>query len=93
MIQLLGALAIAAWGIIISSIYFLTIRSLGKLRVNRFYEVVGLDILMHTMSDQIGDGGDFDRNSRDHSYQDNLNNHLKMQKDNEHMKMMENEAQ
>jgi hypothetical protein len=51
--------------------------------VNRFYEVVGIDILMHTMSDQIGDGGDFDKNSRDHSYQDHLANHLKMQKDNE----------
>lgn len=63
---------------IISMVYFLTIRGLGRLRVNKFYEIVGLDTLMHTMSDQIGDGGDFDRNSRDHSYQNDLNNHLKM---------------
>ena len=78
---------------IISSMYFLTLRGLGKLRVNRFYEVVGLDILMHTMSDQIGDGGDFDRNSRDHSYQDNLNNHLRIQKDNQHIEMMQRETE
>jgi hypothetical protein len=74
---------------LISSIYFLTIRGLGKLRVNKFYEVVGLDILMHTMSDQLGDGGDFDRNSRDHSYQDNLNNHLRMQKEGQNVKILE----
>ena len=86
-------MAIASWGMIISSMYFLTLRGLGKLRVNRFYEVVGLDILMHTMSDQIGDGGDFDRNSRDHSYQDNLNNHLRIQKDNQHIEMMQRETE
>ena len=37
---------------------------LGKLRVNRFYEIIGIDVLMHTMSDQIGNNGDFDRDSR-----------------------------
>jgi hypothetical protein len=37
---------------------------LGKLRVNKFYEIVGIDVLMHTMSDQIGENDDFDRESR-----------------------------
>ena len=32
---------------------------LGKLRVNKFYEIVGIDVLMHTMSDQIGENDDF----------------------------------
>ena len=63
-IQLLGAVSIAAWGAITSYIYFRTIKALGRLRVNRFYEIVGIDILMHTMSDQIGDNDDFDRDSR-----------------------------
>lgn len=63
-VQLVGALSIAAWGAITSYIYFRTIQALGRLRVNRFYEIVGIDILMHTMSDQIGENDDFDRDSR-----------------------------
>jgi hypothetical protein len=44
--------------------YFKAVDILGKLRVNKFYEIVGIDVLMHTMSDQIGDNDDFDRESR-----------------------------
>ena len=53
-----------AWGMITSYIYFKTVDMLGRLRVNKFYEIVGIDIVMHTMSDQIGDSDDFDRDSR-----------------------------
>lgn len=44
--------------------YFKSLDALGKLRVNKLYEIVGIDILMHTMSDQIGENDDFDRKSR-----------------------------
>ena len=61
---MLGAIAICAWAALTSYIYFKTVQSLGRLRVNKFYEIVGIDIVMHTMSDQIGDNDDFDRDSR-----------------------------
>jgi Amt family ammonium transporter len=63
-IQFLGALAIILWGAVTSFIYFQTVKSIGRLRVNKFYEVVGIDVVMHTMSDQIGDDDHFDRDSR-----------------------------
>lgn len=50
-IQLLGASALTLWGATTSYIYFKTVQALGKLRVSKFYEVVGIDIVMHTMSD------------------------------------------
>ena len=60
----MGGLAIGAWVACTSYIYFKTVQALGKLRVSKFYEIVGIDIVMHTMSDQIGDNDDFDRDSR-----------------------------
>lgn len=48
-------------------------QTLGKLRVSKFYEIVGIDIVMHTMSDQIGDNDDFDRDSRFQQYQNEQN--------------------
>ena len=60
-IQVLGAISLAAWAFLTSYVYFKTVKSLGRLRVNKFYEIVGIDIVMHTMSDQIGDNDDFDR--------------------------------
>ena len=68
-VQLLGALAIILWGGTVSFIYFYAVKSIGRLRVNKFYEVVGIDIVMHTMSDLIGDNDDFDRDSRIQQYQ------------------------
>ena len=68
----MGALAIGLWGFICSYIYFKTVNNLGRLRVNRFYEIVGIDIVMHTMSDQIGDNDDFDRDSRTQQYQNDI---------------------
>jgi Amt family ammonium transporter len=50
-IQLVGAIAIALWVAGTSYIYFKTVQTLGKLRVSKFYEIVGIDIVMHTMSD------------------------------------------
>jgi len=71
-IQIMGALAIGLWGFICSYIYFKTVSNLGRLRVNKFYEIVGIDIVMHTMSDQIGDNDDFDRDSRTQQYQNDI---------------------
>ena len=45
---------------------------LGRLRINRFYEIVGIDTLMHTMSDQIGENDDFDRESRNFQSQNEI---------------------
>jgi ammonia channel protein AmtB len=52
------------WGFVTSYIYFKSVDALGRLRVSKFYEIIGIDVLMHTMSDQIGDNDDFDRESR-----------------------------
>lgn len=60
----MGAVSIMIWAMVCSYIYFKTVDMLGRLRVNKFYEIVGIDIVMHTMSDQIGDLDDFDRDSR-----------------------------
>jgi hypothetical protein len=68
----MGALAIGLWGFVCSYIYFKTVSNLGRLRVNKFYEIVGIDIVMHTMSDQIGDNDDFDRDSRTQQYQNDI---------------------
>ena len=66
---MLGAVSLALWSASTSYIYFKTVQALGKLRVSKFYEIVGIDIVMHTMSDQIGDNDDFDRDSRLQQYQ------------------------
>ena len=71
-IQILGAAVIIIFGAITSYIYFKTVHNLGRLRVNKFYEIVGIDIVMHTMSDQIGDNDDFDRDSRTQQYQSEI---------------------
>lgn len=54
-IQFFGAVSLFLWVSTTSYIYFKTVQTLGKLRVSKFYEIVGIDILMHTMSDQIGE--------------------------------------
>lgn len=72
-LQLMGSCALALWAATTSYIYFKTVQALGRLRVSKFYEVVGIDIVMHTMSDQIGGSDDFDRDSRLQQYQTELN--------------------
>lgn len=63
-VQILGAISLLAWGGTTSYIYFKTLHTLNRLRVSKFYEIVGIDIVMHTMSDLIGNNDDFDRDSR-----------------------------
>lgn len=54
-VQFIGAVALTLWAAITSYIYFKLADSLGRLRVPLFYEVVGLDLLMHTESDKLVD--------------------------------------
>lgn len=63
-IQLIGAVSLAIWAGACSYLFFKTLHSLNRLRVSKFYEIVGIDIVMHTMSDLIGQTDDFDRDSR-----------------------------
>jgi hypothetical protein len=69
---MIGALSLSAWAALTSFIYFKGIDMLGRLRINRFYEIVGIDTLMHTMSDQIGENDDFDRESRNFQSQNEI---------------------
>ena len=45
--QGLGCIVIIAWSTIFSSIFFRIFKAIGRLRVNQFYEVIGIDLLMH----------------------------------------------
>ena len=56
------------WGGVTSFIYFKGMHMLNRLRVNKFYEVVGIDTVMHTMSDSIGVEDNFDRDSRNSAF-------------------------
>lgn len=47
----MGAICIALWGAGTSYIFFKVIDRLGRFRVSKFYEIVGIDVVMHTMSD------------------------------------------
>ena len=46
-IQALGSMVIIAWASIFSMIFFRIFKAIGRLRVNQFYEVIGIDLLMH----------------------------------------------
>jgi len=46
-IQVVGALTIVGYSIIVSSLAFFMIKKTGQLRVHKFYEIVGLDSLVH----------------------------------------------
>jgi len=46
-IQVAGMVAITAWSIVMSGIYFFTLKKLGKFRVPLIYEIVGLDYFEH----------------------------------------------
>ena len=45
--QGLGCIVIIAWSSIFSIIFFRIFKAIGRLRVNQFYEVIGIDLLMH----------------------------------------------
>ena len=51
---MLGAIVLGLWAIIVSYAFFKILSDMGQLRVGQFYEIVGIDILTHTMSDLIG---------------------------------------
>jgi len=46
-VQALGCVVIVAWSSIFSIIFFRIFKAIGRLRVNQFYEVIGIDLLMH----------------------------------------------
>jgi len=50
----MGATVLAAWAGLVSYAFFKVLSTMGHLRVPKFYEIVGIDILTHTMSDLIG---------------------------------------
>ena len=64
LIQLLGATSLAIWAGIVSYAFFKILSNMGHLRVGQFYEIVGIDILTHTMSDLIGMDDNFLRDSK-----------------------------
>ena len=51
--QALGCLVIVAWSSIFSLIFFRIFKAIGRLRVPQFYEVVGIDLLMHQSQDNL----------------------------------------
>ena len=63
-IQLAGATALLLWAATISYAFFRTMSSMGYLRVTKFHEIVGIDMMTHTMSDLIGMEDNFERDSR-----------------------------
>ena len=46
-VQAIGCLLIIAWSSIFSIIFFKIFKAIGRLRVNQFYEIIGIDLLMH----------------------------------------------
>ena len=44
-------MSLALWACVTSFLFFKSVDLLGKLRVSKLYEIVGIDMLMHTMSD------------------------------------------
>ena len=53
-IQFVGAVFLGLWAMVVSYAFFKILSNMGHLRVGQFYEIVGIDILTHTMSDLIG---------------------------------------
>ena len=63
--QILGMLAIILWTSLISTTYFLIMKRLGKFRIDKSIEIVGLDIAeMGGLSNEL-----FEKIKRDGSYQ------------------------
>ena len=60
----MGAISLSIWVGIISYAFFKTMSRMGYLRVGKIYEIIGIDIMTHTMSDLIGMEDNFERDSR-----------------------------
>ena len=61
--QILGAIALCCFAAITAYAFFKSISKLGHLRVSKFHEIVGIDVLTHTMSDAIGMTDNFSKDS------------------------------
>lgn len=68
----------AFWAGLVSYAFFRVLSNMGHLRVGQFYEIVGIDILTHTMSDLIGMDDNFLRDSKKYMNvkKDSLNNQM-----------------
>lgn len=77
-VQLCGAISLAFWAGLVSYAFFRVLSNMGHLRVGQFYEIVGIDILTHTMSDLIGMDDNFLRDSKKYMNvkKDSLNNQM-----------------
>ena len=47
-IQLLGSCVLIAWALFFSTFFFWLLNSIKRLRVSQLYEVIGIDLLMHS---------------------------------------------
>ena len=46
-VQTLGAVACAAWTMVFCYLFFTILASINRFRVSSFYEIIGIDLLMH----------------------------------------------
>ena len=46
--QMIGAAALAVWTIALCTFFFKLINSINRFRVSNFYEIIGIDLLMHS---------------------------------------------
>ena len=68
LIQFSGAVALIVWTGVVSYAFFKILSNMGHLRVGQFYEIVGIDILTHTMSDLIGMDDNFLKDSKKYTF-------------------------
>ena len=45
---MIGAAALAIWTIALCTFFFKLINSINRFRVSNFYEIIGIDLLMHS---------------------------------------------
>ena len=62
-VQVVGALALCCFAAVTAYSFFKTLSKIGHLRVSKFHEIVGIDVLTHTMSDTIGMTDNFSKDS------------------------------
>ena len=47
-IQMIGVAALAIWTVSLCTFFFKLINSINRFRVSNFYEIIGIDLLMHS---------------------------------------------
>ena len=45
---MIGSAALAIWTIVLCTFFFRLINSINRFRVSNFYEIIGIDLLMHS---------------------------------------------